>query len=150
MNRLEVLELSECRFFDALGRRISKEQLRSHPIATVVTKAGNKPICETIRLEGNKYILYTPSNEEIECKIVSTAEEPIVAGAPISKFSFSLADYKGEKVYDFPTLIWMKISGINGNLTMCGEVNSEYKEFKVSFSDINESGFKSGNKFYTL
>lgn len=149
MNRLEVLELSECRFFDALGRRISKEQLRSHPIATVVAKAGNKPICETIRLEGNKYILYTPSNEEIECEIVSTAEEPIVKGR-ITNFSFSLADYKGDKLYDFPTLIWMKISGINGNLTMCGEVNSEYKEFKVPFSDINESGFKSGNKFYTL
>ena len=149
MNRLEVLELSECRFFDALGRRISKEQLRSHPIATVVAKAGNKPICETIRLEGNKYILYTPSNEEIECKIVSTAEEPIVKGR-IANFSFSLADYKGDKLYDFPTLIWMKISGINGNVTLCGEVDSEYKEFRVPFSDINESGFKSGTKFYTL
>ena len=102
-----------------------------------------------ISVEGNKYILYTPSNEEIECKIVSNAEEPIVKGR-ITNFSFSLADYKGDKLYDFPTLIWMKISGINGNVTLCGEVDSEYKEFRVSFSDINESGFKSGTKFYTL
>lgn len=145
-----VVELYDCRFFNAFGRRLSKEQLRSHPIATVVAKAGNKPICETIRLEGNKYILYTPSNEEIECKIVSTAEEPIVSGVAMSEFSFSLADYKGEKLYDYPTLIWMKISGIDGNLTMCGEVNSEYKEFKVHFSEINELGFKSGSNFYTL
>ncbi len=146
-----VVKLSKCRFFDAFGRRLAKNQIRSHPIAIIVGHNEWMTICEVCRLEGNKLILYTSDNREMECEIVSVADEPLITDSmKIRKFAFCLVDYRGEKIYDFPTLIYLKESGKNGNVTMCGYVNSHYKEFKVPISDINDLGFKFGNDFFKI